>query len=187
MQNNAEGFIRFQYRQSCVSTINSIYGLGRVKASRLNSFLLNHPDQTIFHKDFTTLLQESKGRNIMNKLFIETKIRLNVSQHLRDKINVFCYQAYRMFQDLPTKGQRTHGNAGTPSHLNPYLSLNINQDFYHAKRVEYKRQELLNNARHEELKTFNDELVNKEKMKKVNEKRKSKLSKQTFYKNLKKK
>jgi len=186
MEDNTEGFIRFQYRQSCITTIDTIYGIGKVKAMRLNSFLFNHPLQTVFHKDFITLLQESKGRNIMYKLFIETKIRLNVAQHIQEKINAGCYQAYRLFQELPTKGQRTHGNAGTPSHHNPYLSLNINQDFYHAKRIEFKRKELLNNARHEELKTFNEDLVTKQKMKKSDDKKKSKLSKQNFFKNMKK-
>jgi len=186
MENNTQGFLRFTYRQTCITTLDTIYGIGKVKAARLNAFLLNHPSQTEFETDFSSILQDTKGRNIMYKLFIETKIRLSVAQDLQAKINAYCYQAYRMFQDLPTKGQRTHGNAGTPSHLNPYLSLNINQDFYLAKKIEYKRKELLLNGRHEELKTFNDDLVTKQKMKKTDDKRKSKLSKQNFIKNLKK-
>jgi ribosomal protein S13 len=187
MTNTMEGFIKFHIRPSCIATFDTIYGIGRIKASRLNAFLFNHPNQTMFHKDFVSLMQEPKGRNIMNKLFLETKIRLNVSHHLRDKIFVFCYQAYRMFQNLPTKGQRTHGNAGTPSRLNPYLSLNVNQSLYPVMQIAYKRRELMTNGRYEELKAFNDALVEKDKMKKIDEKQKSKLSKQAFYKNSKNK
>jgi ribosomal protein S13 len=187
MLNNVEGFIKIYLRPSCVATFDTIYGIGKVKASRLNSFLFNHPSQNIFHKDFITLMQEQKGRNIMNKLFLETKIRLNVAHHLRDKIFIFCYQAYRMFQNLPTKGQRTHGNAGTPSRLNPYLTLKVNQSLYPVMQIAYKRRELMTNGRYEELKAFNDALLEKEKMKKIDEKQKSKLSKEKFYKKAKQK
>ena len=78
-------------------------------------------------------MQETKGRNIMGKLFLETKIRLNVSQNLIGKINIFCYEAYRMFQDLPTKGQRTHGNA---EHLliESLLIVKYNPDFYKKEK-----------------------------------------------------
>jgi ribosomal protein S13 len=187
MINNVEGFIRFHVRPSCIATFDTIYGIGKVKAARLNAFLFNHPNQIEFHKDFISLMQEPKGRNIINKLFLETKIRLNVSHHLKYKIMIFCFQAHRMFQNLPTKGQRTHGNAGTPSHHNPYLSLKVNQSLYPVMQVAYKKRELVLNGRYEELKAFNEARLEKEKMKKIDEKQKSKLSKQAHYKNAKNK
>jgi len=186
MSTNNESLKKFNDRPSCIATFDSIYGIGKVKAARLNAFLLNHPNQIEFQKTFITLLQEQKGRNIMNKLFIDNKIRLNVAQYMKDKIDIYCYQAYRMFQNLPTKGQRTHGNAGTPSRLNPYLALNVNQNIYHDTNISYKRMEFNLNGRYDDLKAYNDSLVEKEKMKKTDNKQKEKLSKQAFYKNNKK-
>lgn len=182
MTTTTEGFIKFYIRPTCIATFDTVYGIGKVKAARLNAFLLNHPAQTIFAKDLLSLLQEQKGRNIVNKLFIEKKIRLAVSHNIKNKIFMFCYQAYRMFQNLPTKGQRTHGNAGTPSRLNPYLSLKVNPSLYPVMQIAYKRRELMNNERYDDLKAFNDALVEKEKMKKSDLKQKSKLAKQAQYK-----
>jgi len=176
------GVVKLYIRPSCVSTFATIYGIGRVKASRLNAFLLNHPDQKQFKKDIVSLMYDDIGRNIFTKLFIDKKVRLYVSHNLRDKILIFCYQAYRLFQSLPTKGQRTKANAGTPARLNPYLSLKINLSFYPVLAIAYKRRELFNNGRFDELKAFNKGLVEKEKTKKDDRKLKDKESMQKFIK-----
>jgi hypothetical protein len=123
------------------------------------------------------------GRNIFSKLFLDKKIRLYVSHNLRDKILIFCYQAYRLFQNLPTRGQRTRANAGTPSHLNPYLQLRINLSFYPVLAIAYKRRELFYNERFDELKAFNKLQLEKEKMRKADRKQKDKASMQNQIKN----
>lgn len=182
MSNITLGTVKVYLRPSCMATFNTVYGIGKVKASRLNSFLLNHPVQKEFEKDFISLMYEAKGRNIFSRLFLDKKIRLYVSHHLRDKILIFCYQAYRLFQDLPTRGQRTKANAGTPSRLNPYLSLKINLSFYPVMAIAYKRRELFYNGRFDELKAFNRALIEKEKMRKADRKQQDKIAKQTFIK-----
>jgi len=122
------------------------------------------------------------GRNIFTKLFLEKKIRLYVAYQLRDKMLTYCYSAYRIFQQLPTKGQRTKCNAGTPRRLNPYLSLKINVERYSALATAYKRKELFYNGRFDELKAFNIALIEKEKMKKTERKLKDKASAQAYIK-----
>jgi ribosomal protein S13 len=176
------GVVKLYLRPSCVSTFATIYGIGRVKALRLNSFLLNHPNQKQFKKDITSLMYDSVGRNIFTKLFLDKKVRLYVSQTLRDKILIFCYQAYRLFQNLPTRGQRTKANAGTPRRLNSYLSLRINQSFYPVLATAYKRRELFYNGRFDELKAYNKALVEKEKMRKSDRKLRDKASMQNYIK-----
>lgn len=177
------GNVRIYHRPSCMATFHTIYGIGKTKAFRLNAFLLNHPDQKVFKNGFEALSYGDLSRNIFYRLFLDKKIRLYVSHQLRDKILTFCYQAYRLFQDLPTKGQRTKANAGTPSRLNPYLSLKINASFYPALSIAYKRRELLYNDRIDELKAFNKALEDKEKMKKADQKQKNKASLQNFIRN----
>lgn len=176
------GVVKLYIRPSCVSTFATIYGVGRVRAFRLNSFLLNHPNQKQFKKDVESLMSFDIGRNMFTKLFLDKKVRLYVSHNLRDKMLIFCYQAYRLFQELPTRGQRTKANAGTPSRLNPYLSLKINLSFYPVLAIAYKRRELFYNGRFEELKAFNKGLVEKEKTKKSDRKLKNKESMQRFIK-----
>jgi ribosomal protein S13 len=177
--------VKLFIRPSCIATFNTIYGIGKVKANRLNAFLLNHPTQVEFNKDFITLMQEPLGRQIINRLPLDIKLRLVISRNIKKKILIFCYQAYRLFQNLPTKGQRTKANAGTPSRLNPYLSLRINQAFYPVLAIAYKRRELLYNERFDELKAFNKALLEKEKMEKTDRKQKDKKSLQAHIKNQK--
>jgi hypothetical protein len=100
-------------------------------------------------------------------------------------MEIFCYQAYRLFQNLPTKGQRTKCNAGTPAHRNPYLSLRVNTLIYPELEIKAKQYELFNNGRFDELKAFNKSLEDKAKMRKADIKAKTKASKQAFIKNQK--
>ena len=58
-----------------IEELTQIKGIGKVKAARLNAFFLIIQSNRI-SKIFHYLLQEQKGRNIMNKLFIDNKIRL---------------------------------------------------------------------------------------------------------------
>lgn len=176
------GIAKLKLRPRCVSTFATLYGIGKIKALKLNAFLLHHPNQHKFSMDFDTLLRHPVGQNLFSKIMLDKRIRLLVAGNLRRKILMFCYQAYRLFQKLPTKGQRTRTNAGTPSHLNPYLSLKINPIFYSTLEIVYKKRELLHNARLDELKAFKKALEQKDKMQKVNRKLKAKEAKQKYYK-----
>jgi ribosomal protein S13 len=168
------------HHPSCVATFQTFYGIGKVRASRINCFLLNHPVQRKFNKDFSVLISQEILRNVFSTLLLDTALRLHYSHFLRDKILIFCYQATRLFQELPTRGQRTRSNAGTPSKRNPYLSLNVNYNFYPALAIAYKRRELMHNGRFDELKAYNNALLEKEKMKKTDKKLKSKSSRENF-------
>jgi ribosomal protein S13 len=154
MKNIRFSTVRLFIRPSCVATFGTIYGIGKLKASRLNNFLLNHPLQREFQGDFVSLMYKGAGRNIINRLFIDKKIRLLVSLALQAKILSYSYQGFRIFQNLPLHGQRTKCNAGTARRLNPYLSLGLNLSFYRALTVSYKRRELFHNERYDELKAL---------------------------------
>jgi ribosomal protein S13 len=111
--------------QSCISGFQSLYGIGKLKATRLNSFLLNHPIQTKYSNNFKSLFNSVRGGDITNNLPLDKKVALHVETHLRKKISIFCYSAFRLFQNLPTRGQRTKANAKSISNHNPYKSLRI--------------------------------------------------------------
>jgi len=166
---------RIYFRPSCIASLASIYGIGKVRAKRLNCFLLNQPNQKEFRKHLRAILFTEVGRNVFGRTFIDKKLRLFIALKLKQKIRIFCYQAYRLFQGLPTKGQNTKANGGTPSRLNHYLALKINLKFYNKNVIRYKRKELLNNGRFEELKSYNESLL--EDAKKVKESRKQKAKK----------
>jgi ribosomal protein S13 len=176
------GTIRFELRPSCVATFATVYGIGKVKASRLNSYLLNHPSEKQFKGGLDRLYFTEMGRTLFTCLFVEKKVRLMVYKRLKNKIRIFCYQAFRMFQNLPTKGQRTKCNAGTPSRVNPYLALKLNRSFYDDAAIAYKKRELKHNGRFDELKAYTRSLVQKEKNKKADRKLKNKLTKQNYIK-----
>ena len=59
-----------------------------------------------------------------------------------------------MFQGLPAHGQRTKANGKTPSHNHPYQKLGIDLSIFSNLSVLYKKRELKNNGRREELKAL---------------------------------
>jgi len=175
-------YLSTQPRQSCIASFQILYGIGKVKATRLNSFLLNHPIQTRFTVNFRDVLYPTGGLDIWRKVPKENKIRLCVENHLRKKTLIFCYQMYRLFQNLPTRGQRTRANGNSIYNLNPYKALRVNLGFYHTLEVAYKKRELLYNGRYDELNAYIEAQAQKEKMKKEDQKLKSRKSKQEFIK-----
>jgi ribosomal protein S13 len=175
-------YLSIQPRQSCITSFQTLYGIGKIKASRLNSFLFNHPIQTRFAYHFMDITHPTSGIEILKKIPWDSKVRLCVANHMRNKISTFCYQAFRLFQNLPTKGQRTKANAKSISNLNPYKSLRINMSFYRSLEVAFKKRELLHNERYDELKVYMEAQVQKEKMKEQDQKQKSRNKKQDFIK-----
>jgi len=70
------------------------------------------------------------------------------------KIKAQTYQAYRLFQGLPTKGQRTRANGNTPRHYNPFLAIGLDDSYYKEQQPVFKMLELSLNERTDELKAF---------------------------------
>lgn len=182
---STSNYLSMQPRQSCKACFQVSYGIGKVKAAKLNSFLLNHPNQTLFTYNFQMIMYPSMFLNIWQKIPRDLKIRLCVENHLRNKSDIYCYQTYRLFQNLPTKGQRTKANANSILNNHPYKSLQVNIVNYYQLEIAYKKRELLENERYDELKTYNEAQENKDKMKKEDQKQKKKMSRQTFIKNQK--
>jgi len=186
MKTFAIGNAIFQKRRHYIPTFDTIYGIGRTKASRLSSFLLHHPRQiTGTNYQLTRIFTRSIGARFLTRIPVGKQIRLFVSRNLYKKMTIFHYQAYRIFQNLPTKGQRTKANAGTPSHLNPYLSLQISIQLYSILKVIYKKRELFNNERFDELRAFNKTLFLQKKNAKKDAKLATKTTQQMYRKNAK--
>jgi ribosomal protein S13 len=134
-------------RSSYTGSFASVYGIGLTKAKRLTAFLLAHPTQKfVFQDQFVTMFA---------KLPIDRKIRVSLSQRLRKQFTTDCYKSYRVFQHLPANGQRTKANGNTPSRLTHYLQLGINPELFSVYSIHYKRKELANNGRFDELKAYN--------------------------------
>jgi ribosomal protein S13 len=167
------------YIRPLVLYLSYYLGIGKVKASCLSSFLLNHPYQKDFKRDFQSIMYSTIGFNILYHLFLDAKIRLYHSQNMKKNMVIFCYKAIRLFQNLPTKGQRTKANAGTPRRLNPYLKLKINLSIYPILDIAYHRKELFHNGRYEELKAFNNKLLLQEKTRKEDRKLQDKKTRQS--------
>lgn len=179
-------YLSMQPRQSCIASFQTLYGIGKIKAAKLNCFLLNHPIQIEFAKHFNEVLYPTAGHDILVKIPLDSKIRLCVENHLRKKILVFCYQMFRLFQNLPTRGQRTRSNANSHYNQNPYKRLRVNLSFYQEYEVAYKKRELLHNARYEELKAFIKSREQHEKMRKEDQKERTRRTRQEFIKNQRK-
>lgn len=160
MQFNQQNYITSQI--SCMATFHNFYGIGKIKAKRLNSFFLNHPHQTIFSKDFDDLMDTPLGNNLL-RLPLDAKIRLYVSHNILDQMQTFCYKAHRLCQNLPGRGGRSRCNSKTQKkYFNPYLSLRVNQSLYPSIVETYKIRELNLNARYNELEAFKKALSEKE-------------------------
>lgn len=125
-------------RNNIVLTFAGLFGVGRVKAEKISSFLNIHPLAKI--KD---LLQHFDSLNIVkeygNLLRIEYFLRLRIFRLIKRKEIINSYQAVRKAMGLPSRGQRTHTNAKTVRILRamnkhmpikqviPKINNNINQ------------------------------------------------------------
>lgn len=141
---------------------------------------MNHPVQSSFTVDFGLIKYPTTYFDIWINIPRDLKVRLCVENHLANKIQIFCYQAYRLFQNLPTRGQRTKANGNSIVNYNPYKQLKINLSFYAQFEVAYKKRELFLNARHDELKAYNQSHEKKKKMQKADDKQRSHKSRQDF-------
>jgi ribosomal protein S13 len=173
--------IRYSQRPflSCVSSFQRIYGIGRVRAKCINTFLLNHPRQLGFHREFNTILRSNVCIRIPFSMGTERALRLYIVQKLQDKILIFTYPMYRLFQNLGMKGQSSR-STGKRSKKNPYLVLNLNPSFYTSLSIAYYRRQLIHNGKPEELKKFDKSLIEKEKNKKQARKDSTKATREAY-------
>jgi ribosomal protein S13 len=175
-----------QTRTSCVATLSTIYGIGNIKAQRINSFLLNSSKQLTFNKELSRIFSEYPGANILN-IPIDVKIRINKAKNLLKMYSLITYKSLRMFQGLPARGQRTHGNSGTPSRIMPFKLLNIQHKNFSKLEILYKRKEFMLNGRFEQLQAYNRSLEENIAQSKEEEKNSRKKKRESFMKTQKNK
>lgn len=126
-----------------------------------------------------------KIKDFMSKIILGERIRQFIFKKYKRKIVAQTYQAFRLFQNLPTKGQRTRANANTPRHYNPFLALNIDNSYYQEQQPLFKDLELTLNERTEELKALKKAEDEKRKNRKKDRRQQLKEQREKFIKDSK--
>ena len=92
-------------------SLTYVFGIGRSTAQRLCAELGVNPDTRV-----RNLTDEEVNRIrswVDAHLRVEGDLRRDVSQDIKRKIEIGCYQGIRHRKGLPVRGQRTHTNART--------------------------------------------------------------------------
>jgi len=92
-------------------SLTYVFGIGKSTAQRLCADLDINPDTRA--RDLT---DEEVGRIrtwVDANLRVEGDLRRDISQDIKRKIEIGCYQGIRHRKGLPVRGQRTHTNART--------------------------------------------------------------------------
>ena len=92
-------------------SLTYIYGIGRSTAQQICEASEIHPDTRV-----RNLTDEEVARLrgfIDANLRVEGDLRREVSQDIKRKMEIGCYQGLRHRRGLPVRGQRTHTNART--------------------------------------------------------------------------
>jgi ribosomal protein S13 len=180
-------FVKYNM-QKMTRSFKSIYGIGKIKARRLTTFMLKKPQKNSFE---TTVRNEySKKRvfyQIFNRLFLDRAVRYFVYLNIKHKLQIFLYSAYRLFQELPQKGQRTKANAHGPKNYNPFFALKMHSENVKEKiKFVYRRKELFLNRKTKQLTEYINQYMKfagkdeKKSLKKAN----TKLSTQNYIRNM---
>lgn len=99
-------------REKQVSTaLTYIYGIGRATALRVCS--RTEVDSETRVRDLTDDEVAKIRSYIDSDLAVEGDLRREVSQNIKRKMEIGCYQGLRHRRGLPVRGQRTHTNART--------------------------------------------------------------------------
>ncbi|QGG93887.1 30S ribosomal protein S13 [Actinomarinicola tropica] len=94
-----------------VISLTYIYGVGPTKASEICE--ATGIDQSTRVRDLTDE-EVTRIRNWIDaNLKVEGDLRREVSQDIKRKMEIGCYQGLRHRKGLPVRGQRTHTNART--------------------------------------------------------------------------
>ena len=94
-----------------VISLTYVYGIGPTKATEVCEATDISPDTRV--RDLTDE-EVARIRNwIEANLKVEGDLRREVSQDIKRKMEIGCYQGLRHRKGLPVRGQRTHTNART--------------------------------------------------------------------------
>ena len=92
-------------------SLTYIYGIGRTTAQRVCAETETSPDTRV--RDLTAEEVARLRSWIDANLTVEGDLRRDVSQDIKRKMEIGCYQGIRHRKGLPVHGQRTHTNART--------------------------------------------------------------------------
>jgi small subunit ribosomal protein S13 len=92
-------------------SLTYIYGIGNTTASRVCD--VTGIDSTTRVRDLTDDEVAKIRAYIDSDLHVEGDLRREVSQDIKRKMEIGCYQGLRHRRGLPVRGQRTHTNART--------------------------------------------------------------------------
>ena len=94
-----------------VISLTYIYGIGRTQAEHIcESTEINESTRV---RDLTDAEVTKLRGYIEEHLKVEGDLRREVSQNIKRKMEIGCYQGLRHRRGLPVHGQRTHTNART--------------------------------------------------------------------------
>ena len=92
-------------------SLTYIYGIGRTTSQRICASTNTSPDTRV--RDLTDEEVTRLRNYIDSNLQVEGDLRRDVSQDIKRKMEIGCYQGIRHRKGLPVHGQRTHTNART--------------------------------------------------------------------------
>ncbi len=88
-----------------------IFGIGRTRSQQVCAATGTSPDTRV--RDLTDE-EVTRLRNYIDaNLSVEGDLRRDISQDIKRKMEIGCYQGIRHRKGLPVHGQRTHTNART--------------------------------------------------------------------------
>ena len=94
-----------------VISLTYIYGVGRSQAEEICE--ATGIDQSTRVRDLTDSEVNQLRAHIEQNLKVEGDLRREISQNIKRKMEIGCYQGIRHRKGLPVHGQRTHTNART--------------------------------------------------------------------------
>jgi small subunit ribosomal protein S13 len=94
-----------------VISLTYIFGVGRTAAEHICE--ATGIDESTRVRDLTDAEVNSLRAYIDEHLKVEGDLRREVSQNIKRKMEIGCYQGLRHRRGLPVHGQRTHTNART--------------------------------------------------------------------------
>src|SRR5487761_1625864 len=92
-------------------SLTYIYGIGPTQAKEVCARTAVDPDTRV--RDLTDEEVTRLRNDIDAHLRVEGDLRRDVSQDIKRKMEINCYQGVRHRKGLPVHGQRTHTNART--------------------------------------------------------------------------
>ena len=92
-------------------SLTYIFGIGRTTSQQISAATETNPDTRV--RDLTDEEVTRLRNYIDSNLQVEGDLRRDVSQDIKRKMEIGCYQGIRHRKGLPVHGQRTHTNART--------------------------------------------------------------------------